>query len=158
MLGTWKWRFSIDEFSTIIPGYGPGLEWRKLRSGCFRCDGLFYNKTVDDPSEVWQFAPENLPSQKERIVSQPFFFRGELLNFGGVSIVAPKLQVQKNTFLSLFWVAISYIQTSISYPYNFRYVRMHFRWKFLGDQVDGGSELLQLFGIFINRITCNYYL
>ena len=100
-------------------------------------------------------------TQKERIVSglpTTFFFRGELLNFGGVSIVAPKLEVQKNTFLSLFWVAISYIQTSISYPYNFRYVRMHFRRKFLGDQVDGGSELLQLFGIFINRITCNYYL
>ena len=58
-------------------------------------------------------------TQKERIVSglpTTFFFRGELLNFGGASIVAPKLEVQKNTFVSLFWVAISYIQTSISYP------------------------------------------
>ena len=31
-------------------------------------------------------APEKLPVQKERLVFQPsfFFFRGELLNFGGV--------------------------------------------------------------------------
>ena len=29
-------------------------------------------------------APENKPSQKERIIFQPSFFRGELLNFWGV--------------------------------------------------------------------------
>ena len=35
-------------------------------------------------------APENLPSQKERIVFQVAFFRGELLNFGGVpGIIMP---------------------------------------------------------------------
>ena len=32
----------------------------------------------------WNIAPENVPSQKERIVFQPSFFKGELLNFGGV--------------------------------------------------------------------------
>ena len=36
----------------------------------------------------WKFnlAPENIPSQKERIVFHPSFFRGELLNFGGCTI------------------------------------------------------------------------
>ena len=32
----------------------------------------------------FNITPENWPSQKERIVFQLAFFRGELLNFGGV--------------------------------------------------------------------------
>ena len=31
-------------------------------------------------------APENAPSQKERIVFQPSFLSGKLLNFGGVNL------------------------------------------------------------------------
>ena len=39
------------------------------------------------PPEVWpQLALEKLFSQRERIVFQSSFFRGELLNFGGVAI------------------------------------------------------------------------
>ena len=38
------------------------------------------NHRVYSP-EFYQFAPENIPSQKERIIFQPSFFRGKLLNF-----------------------------------------------------------------------------
>ena len=40
-------------------------------------------KEIDTPAK-FNIAPENWPSQKERLVFQPSFFRGELLNFGGV--------------------------------------------------------------------------
>ena len=33
----------------------------------------------------FNISPEKLPSQKERIVFQPPFSRGELLNFGSVT-------------------------------------------------------------------------
>ncbi len=46
--------------------------------------------TTYDSYDPWAKAPEHLPSQKERIVFQVAFFRGELLNFGGVpGIIMP---------------------------------------------------------------------
>ena len=39
---------------------------------------------MDTPCK-FNIAPENKPSKKQRIIFQPSFFRGELLNFGGAT-------------------------------------------------------------------------
>ena len=41
------------------------------------------NKINTYPSEVKQLAPEKLPKPNRKVVFQPPFFRGELLNFRG---------------------------------------------------------------------------
>ena len=66
---------------------------KTLETGRFLCSRhgrvwrLLYRKVWHQTSTPWKFniATEKLQSQKERIVFQPSFFRGELLNFGGVT-------------------------------------------------------------------------
>ena len=46
---------------------------------------------ICDFPEVEQLVPEKLPSQKDRMIFQPSFFRGELLNFKGVNLCGVSL-------------------------------------------------------------------
>ena len=50
-------------------------------------------KLISDTPWKFNIAPKNIPSQKERIVFQPAFFRGELLNFGSVVITLPETNI-----------------------------------------------------------------
>ena len=59
---------------------------------------LYVKNIYTPPPEVEQFAPEKLPSQWRGLSSNHPCFRGELLNFGGVTTtwVFPKIGVPQN--------------------------------------------------------------
>ena len=81
--------FSVLKIETQMDhfdfGQFRGYDFHKSGS-LFRISSMNSMKLIKVMFTPWKFniAPENLPSQKERIVFQPSFFRGELLNFGGV--------------------------------------------------------------------------
>ena len=62
------------------------MAWLQIRNVWDKQLVLFGGKKKHHTPWKFNTAPEILPFQKERIIFQPLFFRGELLNFGSVSM------------------------------------------------------------------------
>ncbi len=83
----WNLRFHpVSTNSSLAGKWGPRIEsmYFLLNIGISDCYVIVYRRVFFSRSLTASFAPEKLPKPNRKLVFQQPFFRGELLNLGGV--------------------------------------------------------------------------